>query len=103
MLVLPGTQALSPFKANALLQQVQAAVPAIQAIFTRAVHFVQPKADLDQATLTEFLTSDATPERQILKAMFASPSSANNEVPMNMAIFLLLLVVSGPAGHYVQA
>ncbi|KAF9286611.1 hypothetical protein BGZ68_002749 [Mortierella alpina] len=79
MLVLPGTQALSPFKANALLQQVQAAVPAIQAIFTRAVHFVQPKADLDQATLAEFLTSDATPERQILKAMFASPSSANNE------------------------
>ncbi|KAI1317234.1 hypothetical protein EDD11_008826 [Mortierella claussenii] len=79
MLVLPGTQALSPFKAHALLQQVQAAVPSVQSVFTRAVHFVQPKADLDQATLTEFLTNSATPERRILNTMFSSPSSAHVE------------------------
>ncbi|KAF9216958.1 hypothetical protein BGZ59_007228 [Podila verticillata] len=75
MLVLPGTQALSAFKAQALLQQVQAAVPSIQAVSTRAVHFVQTKPDLDQASLAEFLTNESTPERQILKTMFTSPSS----------------------------
>ncbi|KAG0339569.1 hypothetical protein BG000_001802, partial [Podila horticola] len=75
MLVLPGTQALSAFKAQALLQQVQAAVPAVQAVSTRAVHFVQTKPELDQASLTEFLTNEHTPERQILKTMFTSPSS----------------------------
>ncbi|KAG0001096.1 hypothetical protein BGZ79_005102 [Entomortierella chlamydospora] len=79
MLVLPGTQALSPFKANALLQQVQAAVPSVQSVSTRAVHFVQPKADLDQATLTEFLTTSTTPERRILDTMFSSPSSVHVE------------------------
>ncbi|KAF9337130.1 hypothetical protein BG006_006160 [Podila minutissima] len=75
MLVLPGTQALSAFKAQALLQQVQAAVPVVQAVSTRAVHFVQTKPELDQASLTEFLTNEHTPERQILKTMFTSPSS----------------------------
>ncbi|KAF9096104.1 hypothetical protein BGX27_001174 [Mortierella sp. AM989] len=79
MLVLPGTQALSPFKARALLQQVQAAVPSAQSVSTRAVHFVQPKADLDQATLTEFLTNSSTPERRILNTMFSSPSSVHVE------------------------
>ncbi|KAF9168909.1 hypothetical protein BGX21_003577 [Mortierella sp. AD011] len=79
MLVLPGTQALSPFKANALLQQVQAAVPSVQSVSTRAVHFVQPKADLDQATLTEFLSTSTTPERRILDTMFSSPSSVHVE------------------------
>lgn len=75
MLVLPGTQALSAFKAQALLQQVQAAVPSIEAVSTRAVHFVQIKPELDQASMAEFLTNESTPERQILKAMFTSPSS----------------------------
>ncbi|KAF9345069.1 hypothetical protein BGX26_003578 [Mortierella sp. AD094] len=79
MLVLPGTQALSPFKANALLQQVQAAVPSVQSVSTRAVHFVQPKADLDQAALTDFLTASTTHERRILNAMFSSPSSVHVE------------------------
>ncbi|KAG0319979.1 hypothetical protein BGZ97_001032 [Linnemannia gamsii] len=76
MLVLPGSEALSPFKAHALLQQVQTAVPSVQSVATRAVHFVQPLPGLDQATLHEFLTNDATPERLILKTMFSSPSSA---------------------------
>ncbi|KAG0210634.1 hypothetical protein BGX33_004791 [Mortierella sp. NVP41] len=76
MLVLTGSQALSPFKAHALLQQVQAAVPTVKSVSTRAVHFVQPLAGLDQVTLNEFLTNDATPERLILKTMFSSPSSA---------------------------
>ncbi|KAG0306159.1 hypothetical protein BGZ98_002867 [Dissophora globulifera] len=75
MLVLPGSQALSPFKAHALLQQVQATVPAAQSVSTLAVHFVQPKADLDQASLAEFLSNPDTPERRILTAMFSSPSS----------------------------
>ncbi|KAG0364231.1 hypothetical protein BGZ54_007714 [Gamsiella multidivaricata] len=79
MLVLPGTQALSPFKAHALLQQVQAAVPSVQTVSTRAVHFVQPKAELDQTTLVEFLTNYATPERKILDTMFSSPSSTHLE------------------------
>lgn len=89
MLVLPGTQALSPFKARALLQQVQAAVPSAQSVSTRAVHFVQPKADLDQATLTEFLTNSSTPERRILNTMFSSPSSVHVEVtrmPLHMTL-----------------
>ncbi|KAG0346757.1 hypothetical protein BG004_000909, partial [Podila humilis] len=75
MLVLPGTQALSAFKAQALLLQLQAVIPAVQAVSTRAVHFVQPNPDLDQSSLQEFLTNEATPERQILKTMFTSPSS----------------------------
>ena len=80
MLVLPGSQALSPFKAHALLQQVQAAVPAAQSVSTLAVHFVQPKADLDQAALAEFLSNPDTPERRILTAMFSSPSSVHVQV-----------------------
>ncbi|KAG0058380.1 hypothetical protein BGZ89_001331, partial [Linnemannia elongata] len=76
MLVLPGSEALSPFKAHALLQQIQTAVPSVQSVSTRAVHFVQPLPGLDQTTLNEFLTNDATPERLILKTMFSSPSSA---------------------------
>lgn len=80
MLVLPGSEALSPFKAHALLQQVQAAAPSVQSVATRAVHFVQPLPGLDQATLHEFLTNDATPERLILKTMFSSPSSARAQV-----------------------
>ncbi|KAG9060956.1 hypothetical protein KI688_007783 [Linnemannia hyalina] len=76
MLVLPGSESLSPFKAHALLQQVQAAVPSVQSVSTRAVHFVQPLPGLDQTTLNEFLTNDATPERIILNTMFSSPSSA---------------------------
>ncbi|KAF9347498.1 hypothetical protein BGX34_003100 [Mortierella sp. NVP85] len=79
MLVLPGTQALSPFKAHALLQQIQAAVPSVKSVSTRAVHFVQPKADLDHATLAEFLTNSATTERRILDTMFSSPSSVRVE------------------------
>ncbi|ORZ27741.1 CobB/CobQ-like glutamine amidotransferase domain-domain-containing protein [Lobosporangium transversale] len=78
MLVLPGTQALSPFKAHALLQQIQAAVPSVKSVSTRAVHFVQPKADLDPAALTEFLTNSNTAERRILDTMFSSPSAATN-------------------------
>ncbi|KAF8939448.1 hypothetical protein BGZ58_009724 [Dissophora ornata] len=79
MLVLPGSQALSPFKAHALLQQVQATVSSVQSVSTLAVHFVQPKADLDQATLAEFLTNGSTPERRILNTMFSSPSSVHVE------------------------
>ncbi|KAG0249276.1 hypothetical protein BG011_009447 [Mortierella polycephala] len=90
MLVLPGTQALSPFKAHALLQQLQAAVPSVQSVSTRSVHFVQPKADLDQATLTEFLTNDSTPERLILKTMFASPSSPQVESEQDKELVKLI-------------
>ncbi|KAG0245196.1 hypothetical protein BGW41_002665 [Actinomortierella wolfii] len=76
MLVLPGSQALSAFKAKALLQRLQAAVPTVQSVSTRAVHFVQPKASLSQSELEAFLTNPDTPERKILNAMFTSPTAS---------------------------
>ncbi|KAF9970731.1 hypothetical protein BGZ73_006498, partial [Actinomortierella ambigua] len=76
MLVLPGSQALSAFKAKALLQRLQAAVPAVQSVSTRAVHFVQPKASLEKSELEAFLTNPDTTERKILNAMFTSPTAA---------------------------
>ncbi|KAF9199344.1 hypothetical protein BGZ49_010558 [Haplosporangium sp. Z 27] len=79
MLVLPGSQALSPFKANVLKNQLQTAVHSIQSITTRSVYFIQPKEDLDQATLSEFLSNNDTPERRILNAMLSPPSSGQNE------------------------
>ncbi|KAI9233760.1 MAG: phosphoribosylformylglycinamidine synthase [Podila humilis] len=93
MLVLPGTQALSAFKAQALLQQVQAAVPSIQAVSTRAVHFVQTKPDLDQASLAEFLTNESTPEQliQLLSQHATSAAtSATSKTDQGFNFFIVL-------------
>src|SRR5690606_35675670 len=73
-----GAKALSPFKVNALLQQVQAIVPNVVSISSRIVHFVQPKsAELGPDALSKFLNDDSTTERQILNSMFTSPSASS--------------------------
>ncbi|KAF9160793.1 hypothetical protein DFQ26_005164 [Actinomortierella ambigua] len=101
MLVLPGSQALSAFKAKALLQRLQAAVPAVQSVSTRAVHFVQPKASLGKSELEAFLSNPDTTERKILNAMFTSPtaSAAAQSTDGDLALEHLLVQGNSHAGQ----
>ena len=46
----PGGNALSPFRAAALLARLQRVVPGLTAVSARHVHWVASEADLDDAT-----------------------------------------------------
>src|SRR5476649_2228350 len=46
MLILPGSNALSAFRSQRLLSQLQAAVPAVAAVQARFVHFIDASAPL---------------------------------------------------------
>lgn len=59
MLILPGSNALSVFRSQRLLNQLQAAAPAIAAVQARFVHFIDSSAPLsieDTEKLTAMLT-----------------------------------------------
>ncbi|WUR16093.1 phosphoribosylformylglycinamidine synthase [[Empedobacter] haloabium] len=59
MLILPGSNALSAFRSQRLLSQLQAVQPAVTAIQARYIHFVDAQAavsDDDRARLTGLLT-----------------------------------------------
>src|SRR5262245_57450606 len=59
MLILPGSNALSSFRAERLLSRVQAIEPGIIAITGRFTHFVEPVSSLSEqelARLSELLT-----------------------------------------------
>jgi phosphoribosylformylglycinamidine synthase len=59
MLILPGSNALSVFRSQRLLSQLQAAAPAIAAVQARFVHFIDSSAPLsieDTEKLTAMLT-----------------------------------------------
>jgi phosphoribosylformylglycinamidine synthase len=59
MLILPGSNALSVFRSQRLLNQLQAAAPAIAAVQARFVHFIDSSAALsidDTQRLTAMLT-----------------------------------------------
>ena len=59
MLILPGSNALSVFRSQRLLSQLQAAAPAIAAVQARFVHFIDSAAPLsldDTERLTAMLT-----------------------------------------------
>jgi phosphoribosylformylglycinamidine synthase len=59
MLILPGSNALSVFRSQRLLSQLQAAAPAIAAVQARFVHFIDSSAPLtidDTQKLTAMLT-----------------------------------------------
>ena len=59
MLILPGSNALSVFRSQRLLTQLQAAAPAIAAVQARFVHFIDSGAPLsieDTQQLTAMLT-----------------------------------------------
>ncbi|MET0983147.1 MAG: hypothetical protein ABWY02_13675, partial [Telluria sp.] len=59
MLILPGSNALSVFRSQRLLSQLQAAAPAIAAVQARFVHFIDSSAPLsieDTERLTAMLT-----------------------------------------------
>ncbi|MBB3220101.1 phosphoribosylformylglycinamidine synthase [Pseudoduganella umbonata] len=59
MLILPGSNALSAFRSQRLLTQLQAVVPAVSAVQARYVHFVDTPSDLsaeDRARLDGLLT-----------------------------------------------
>ncbi|MES2323809.1 MAG: phosphoribosylformylglycinamidine synthase [Pseudomonadota bacterium] len=59
MLILPGSNALSAFRSQRLLSQLQAAAPAIAAVQARFYHFIDTSAPLsvdDTARLTAMLT-----------------------------------------------
>ncbi|AXA90786.1 phosphoribosylformylglycinamidine synthase [Massilia sp. YMA4] len=59
MLILPGSNALSAFRSQRLLSQLQAVLPAVTAIQARYIHFVDAQAavsDDDRARLTGLLT-----------------------------------------------
>jgi len=59
MLILPGSNALSVFRSQRLLNQLQAAAPAIAAVQARFVHFIDSSAPLsidDTQRLTAMLT-----------------------------------------------
>ncbi|KAI7883999.1 phosphoribosylformylglycinamidine synthase [Lichtheimia hyalospora FSU 10163] len=51
MLVLPGTSALSTFKAGSLLKNIQAQVPSVTNIAGLHIHFVQPRSNETLAQL----------------------------------------------------
>jgi phosphoribosylformylglycinamidine synthase len=46
MLILPGSNALSAFRSQRLLTQLQAVLPAIAAVQARFVHFIDASAPL---------------------------------------------------------
>src|SRR5471030_318747 len=48
MLILPGSNALSAFRSQRLLSQLQAAVPAVAAVQARFVHFIDASAPLTE-------------------------------------------------------
>ena len=59
MLILPGSNALSAFRSQRLLSQLQAAVPAVAAVQARFVHFIDASAPLtadDDVRLAGLLT-----------------------------------------------
>jgi phosphoribosylformylglycinamidine synthase len=59
MLILPGSNALSAFRSQRLLTQLQAAVPAVTAVQARFVHFIDASAPLsadDTSRLNGLLT-----------------------------------------------
>ncbi|WEF34495.1 phosphoribosylformylglycinamidine synthase [Pseudoduganella chitinolytica] len=59
MLILPGSNALSAFRSQRLLSQLQAVLPAVTAIQARYIHFVDAQAVVsedDRARLTGLLT-----------------------------------------------
>ncbi len=59
MLILPGSNALSAFRSQRLLAQLQAVLPAVTAVRARYVHFVDTPSDLsdeDRARLDGLLT-----------------------------------------------
>ncbi|AVR96935.1 phosphoribosylformylglycinamidine synthase [Pseudoduganella armeniaca] len=59
MLILPGSNALSAFRSQRLLSQLQAVLPAVTAIQARYIHFIDAQAavsDDDRARLTGLLT-----------------------------------------------
>jgi phosphoribosylformylglycinamidine synthase len=59
MLILPGSNALSAFRSQRLLSQLQAVLPSVTAIHARYIHFVDASAPLssdDEARLNGLLT-----------------------------------------------
>ncbi|MBY0556520.1 MAG: phosphoribosylformylglycinamidine synthase, partial [Burkholderiaceae bacterium] len=59
MLILPGSNALSAFRSQRLLSQLQAVLPAIAAVQARFVHFIDasaPLSDDDSSRLGALLT-----------------------------------------------
>ena len=59
MLILPGSNALSAFRSQRLLSQLQAAAPAIAAVKARFYHFIDTSSVLstdDTARLDAMLT-----------------------------------------------
>src|SRR5437764_323730 len=59
MLILPGSNALSAFRSQRLLTQLQAAAPAVVAVQARFMHFIDsssPLSESEQARLAAMLT-----------------------------------------------
>jgi len=80
MLILPGSNALSAFRSQRLLSQLQAVLPSVTAIQARYIHFVDAAAPLssdDEARLNGLLTygEPALPEQNdgVVEEFFVIP------------------------------
>jgi len=80
MLILPGSNALSAFRSQRLLSQLQAVLPSVTAIQARYIHFVDASAPLssdDEARLNGLLTygEPALPEQNdgVVEEFFVIP------------------------------